>query len=63
MDTDFVVKYTILWHNRFLRVYLDLFVPDFPKSTSKDFFCMEVVRKYGFRCFAVFFLLFGCYAF
>ena len=37
MGTDFVlqVKYPIFWLNRGLRVYLDLYAPDFPKSTSK----------------------------
>ena len=34
-----------------LRVYLDLYVPDFPKSTSKYLFCTKVVTKHGFRCF------------
>ena len=40
MGTDFVlqVKCTIFWLNIRLRVYLDLHVPDFPKSNSKYFF-------------------------
>ena len=39
MFTDFVlkVKCTIFWLNRGLMVYLDLYAPDFPKSTSKYF--------------------------
>ena len=39
MGTDFFlqVKCTIFWLNIGLRVYLDLYVPDFPKSTSKYF--------------------------
>ena len=39
MGTDFVlqIKCTIFWLNRGLREYLDLYAPDFPKSTSKYF--------------------------
>ena len=39
MGTDFVlqVKCTIFWLNRGMRVYLGLYAPDFPKSTSKYF--------------------------
>ena len=39
MCTDFVlqVKFTIFWLNRGLRVYLDLYASDFPKSTSQYF--------------------------
>ena len=39
MGTDFViqVKFTIFWLNRGLRVYLDLYASDFPKSTSQYF--------------------------
>ena len=40
MCTDFVllVKCIIFWLNIGLRVYLDLYVPDFPKSIPKYFF-------------------------
>ena len=40
MDTDFVlrVKCIIFWLNTGLKVNFDLYVPDFPKSTSKYFF-------------------------
>ena len=40
LDTDIVhqVKCTIFWLNIGLGVYLDLYVPDFSKSTSKSFF-------------------------
>ena len=34
-----------------LRVYLDMYESDFPKSTSKSLFGNKVVRKHGFRCF------------
>ena len=53
MDPDFVVhvKCTIFWLNGGLRVSLDLFARDFPKSSSQYLFCTEVVRKHGFRCF------------
>ena len=34
----FKVKYTIFWLNIGLRVYINLYVQDFPKSTSKYFF-------------------------
>ena len=53
MCTDFVcqVKCTISWLNRGLRVYLDLYVLDFPKSTSKYLLSTKVVRKHGSRCF------------
>ena len=53
MCTDFVcqVKYTISWLNRDLRVYLDLYAPDFPKSTSKYLLFTKVVRKHVSRCF------------
>ena len=39
MGTEFVPqgKCTIFWLNRGLRVYLDLYVSDFPKSISKYF--------------------------
>ena len=39
MGIDFVfkVKCTIFWLNIGLRVYLDLYRPDFPKSTCKYF--------------------------
>ena len=39
MGTDFFlqVKGTIFWLNKGLRVYLDLYVSDFPKSTSQYF--------------------------
>ena len=39
MLNDFVlqVKFTIFWLNRGLRVYLDLYSSDFPKSTSQYF--------------------------
>jgi hypothetical protein len=39
MGTDFALqeKCTIFWLNIGLRVYLDLYVPDFPKSTFKYF--------------------------
>ena len=39
MGTDFVlqVKCTIFCFNRGLRVYLDFYAPDFPKSTAKYF--------------------------
>ena len=39
MGTDFVlqVKCTKFWLNIGLRVYSDLYIPDFPKSTSKYF--------------------------
>ena len=30
---------------------MDLYAPDFQKSSVKDFFCTEVLRKHGFRCF------------
>ena len=40
-----------IWLNRGLSVYLDLYVPDFPKSTSKDLCCTKVVRMHGFMCF------------
>ena len=55
MDPDFVVevKCTIFWLNKGLRLYFDLFAPDFPKSTSKYLFCTEVFTKHGFRCFTV----------
>ena len=53
IDPDFVVlvKFSIFWLHRVLRVYLDMYAPDFPKNTSKYLFCTEVVRKHGFRCF------------
>ena len=40
MGTDFVfqMKCTIFWLTIGLRVYLGLYVPDFPKNTSKYFF-------------------------
>ena len=40
MNPDFVVqiKCTIFWLNRGLSVNLDLYAPDFPKSTSKYLF-------------------------
>ena len=39
MCTDFVlqVKWSTFWVNRGLRVYLDLYVTDFLKGTSKYF--------------------------
>ena len=53
MDPDFVVpvKCTIFWMNRGVRVYLDLYAPDFSKSYYKSFVCTEVVRKNGFWFF------------
>ena len=41
MDPDFVVqvKCIIFWLNWGLRVFLDTYVPDFPKSTSKISTC------------------------
>ena len=49
MDTDLVVvvKCTIFWLNRGLRVYLDLFALNFQKSKCKYLFCTKVVQKYG----------------
>ena len=40
MGTDFVfqVKSIMFWLNKGLRVYLDLYVPDLSKSTSKYYF-------------------------
>ena len=40
LDPNFVVgvKCTIFWLKRGLRVYLDLYAPYFPKSTSKYLF-------------------------
>ena len=37
VNTNFVdqVKFTILWLNIGLRVYFDLYLPDFSKSTTK----------------------------
>ena len=37
MDPDFVgnVKCALFWPDRGLRVYLDLYVPDHPKTSSK----------------------------
>ena len=45
MDPDFVVqvKYTIFWLNIGLRVYLDLYAPDFSKTTSKYLFVSVLV--------------------
>ena len=45
MGTDFVlqVKCTIFWLNIGLRAYLDLYVPDFPKSNSKYVFYILVL--------------------
>ena len=42
MRTDFVlqVKCTIFWLNRGLMVYLDLYAPDFPKSTGSTFYIL-----------------------
>ena len=34
-DFDLQVKCTLLWPNRGLSVYLDLYAPYFPRSTSK----------------------------
>ena len=53
MEPDFVVqvKCSIYWLNRVLRVFLDLYTPDFPKSTSKYMFCTKEVRKHGLKCF------------
>ena len=45
------VKCTIFWLKIGLRVYLDLYAPDFPNSTSKYLFFPKVVRKHGSRCF------------
>ena len=52
MDHDFVfqVKCTMFWLNRGLRVYLDLFLPNFSQSTIKYLFCTELVGKHGFKC-------------
>ena len=53
MDSDLVfqVKCTIFWINRDLRVHLDLYAPNFPRSTSKFLFFTKVVKKHGSRCF------------
>ena len=58
MYTDFVlqVKCTIFWLNSGLMVYLDLYAPDFPKSTSKY---LLLVKKHGSRCFTAMFFFFG----
>ena len=47
MCTDFVlqVKCTIVWLNRDLMVYLDLYAPDFPKSNSKSFLHPRTFRS------------------
>ena len=47
----FQVKCTIFWLNRGLRVHLDLYAPDFPKTISKYLYFTKVVRKHGSRCF------------
>ena len=36
--TLYIVKFTIFCLNKGLRVYLDLYAPDFPKSTPKNIF-------------------------
>ena len=48
MDPDIIVqvKGTIFWPNRGLRVYLDMYAPDFPKSTYKYLFCIEIIREH-----------------
>ena len=56
MGTDFVlqVKCTIFWLDRGLRVFLDLYVPDFPKSTPKYFLYPStfiVQNTLFWRCF------------
>ena len=45
MGTDFVlqVKHTIFWLNIGLKIYLDLYVRDFLKSTSKYFFFFYIL--------------------
>ena len=48
MDPDFVkVKFTIFWRNRGLKVYLDLYAPNFQKNISKYFFglCTFIVQN------------------
>ena len=47
----FQVTCTIFWLNISFRVHLDLYVPDFPKSTSKYLLFTKDVRKHGSRCF------------
>ena len=39
LDLDFLIgiKCTIIWINRGLRVYFDMFAADFPNSTGKYF--------------------------
>ena len=66
MGTDFVlqVKCTIFWLKRGWRVHLDLYAPDFPKSTSMYLFLTKVVRKHESRCFTAichFWSLFNCF--
>ena len=62
MGTDFVLKFTIFWHNRGFRVYLDFYAPDFSKITSSYFFFTKVVSKNGSRCFTAI-CTFGCNVF
>ena len=52
MCTDLVFhgQCTIFWLKRRLRVHLDLYAPDFPKSTYKY---TKVVREHESRCFTV----------
>ena len=47
MYTDFVLegKWTIFWLKRGLRVYLDLYVPDCPKRTSKYFYSLVLFSQ------------------
>ena len=58
--TDFVcqVKCTIFWLKRGLNVHLNLFLPDFSKSTFEYLLFTKVIRKHGSRRFtAINFLL------
>ena len=47
MGTDLVlpVKCTIFWLNCGLRVYFDLYAPDFPKSTTNYFLHPSTVKS------------------
>ena len=51
MVTDFVirVKYIILWHNRGLRVYFDLYAPDLERK-KWFFFYFFHAKKSNLKC-------------